>query len=173
MPQILKPEIFEEKDLCLYDKKELLEDAELIFKQDDIKVYWKTCKHFSLIDEDYIFIIYKRTLVSVTEFWFHELKRKQVPKIKNTTTLKKFRGKGFGFLIYTCLIKKFGCLLSDVTLNGNKDIPNGSYGLWLKLMKLYKHSIFDEKSKRFMKYTEYSAFKSTFNSYRRLYITIK
>lgn len=170
MPQILNPEIFEEKDLCLYDKKELLKNSKLIYKQDDVKIYWKTADKDRIIDEDYFFLILKTKLVTVVEFWFHEIYNLQIPKIKNTTTLKKHRGCGFATLIYNQMFQKFGCLMSDVTLNGLKKKPNGSYKLWLNLIKLNTNLIFDEKEQKFLPYSKYVAFESERKAYRRILI---
>ena len=72
MPQILSPEIFEEKDLDLYDKKTLLKNSELIFKNEELKLFWKTADKDRIIDEDFFFIIKKNKLVAVVEFWFEE-----------------------------------------------------------------------------------------------------
>jgi len=171
MPQILKPEIFKDKDLCLYNKEELLTDAVRLFKQNDLKVYWKQADENRIIEEEYCFLIVKNKLVSVVEFWFHETNNLKFPKIKNSTTLKKFRGLGYATLIYSIMFEKFGGLISDVTLNGNTKKPNGSYGLWLKLLKKHKHFILDERENKYIKYSKHSAFKSIRNSYRRLVIT--
>lgn len=170
MPQILHPEIFEEKDLCLYDKKELLKNSKLIYKKDDIKIYWKCADEHRIIDEDYFFLILKSKLVTVVEFWFHEINNIQIPKIKNTTTLKKYRGQGFATLIYNQLFEKFGCLMSDVTLNGRKKKPNGSYKLWLNLISINNNLIYDEKDRKFITYSKYVAFESERKSYRRILI---
>jgi hypothetical protein len=170
MPQILNPEIFEEKDLCLYDKKKLLKDAKLIYKKDDVKIYWKCADEHRIIDEDYFFLILKTKLITVVEFWFHEFGNIQIPKIKNTTTLKKHRGCGFATLIYTQMFEKFGGLMSDVTLNGLKKKPNGSYKLWLNLINKNNHSIYDEKEQKIISYSKYVAFESERKSYRRILI---
>lgn len=171
MPQVLKPEIFEDKDLCLYDKKELLTNAIQLYKQDHLKIYWKPADESRIIEEEYCFLIVKNTLVTVVEFWFQEINNLKFPKIKNSTTLKKHRGLGYATLIYSILFEKFGGLISDVTLNGKTKKPNGSYGLWLNLLKIYKHFIFDDRENKYMKYSKHSAFKSVRNGYRRLVIT--
>ena len=170
MPQILSPEIFEEKDLDLYDKKTLLKNSELIFKNEELKLFWKTADKDRIIDEDFFFIIKKNKLVAVVEFWFEDFSFAKIPKIKNSTVLKEFRGQGLATIIYENLFKKFGALISDVTLNGNKTKPSGSYGLWLNLIEKYNSVVFDERSEEFLKYTNYIAFKSTRRGYRRILI---
>lgn len=170
MPQILHPEIFEEKDLDLYDKQTLLKNSELIFQKDDLKLFWKTTEKDRIIDEDYFFVIKKNKLVAVVEFWFEEFPFANIPKIKNSTVLKEFRGQGLATLIYENLFKKFGALISDVTLNGNKKKPSGSYGLWLNLIENHNSVVYDERSEEFLKYTDYIAFKSSRRGYRRILI---
>lgn len=171
MPQILKPEIFDYKDLDLYDLKDLKKKSKKLYSDKHITVRWKRGNKKSIADEEHIFLIYKKQIVSVVEFWFMKIDGVEVPKIKNSTTLKEYRGRGFGTLLYNCLINHFGCLVSDLTLNGNKTKPNGSYGLWLKLIKQYKHFILDEREEEILKYTKYIAFESPKRAYRRLIIT--
>jgi len=170
MPQILKPEIFEDKDLDLYCTKDLFKKAKLLYQKDNIKIYWKSADKNRIIDEDYGFLILKNKLIGVVEFWFQEFEKIKIPKIKNSTILKEHRGNGYATLIYETLYKKFGGLISDVTLNGNKRTPSGSYGLWLRLMKRHDHFIFDERDDKFIKYTKYCAFESIRKGYRRVVI---
>lgn len=170
MPTILIPKIFEDKDLSLYDEKEFKLNSTRIFQNGSLEIRLKEHEKESIWEEDNLFMLFKNKMIANMEFWVMNVNNHQIPKIKNVVVLRKFRGNGFGTIMYNTLFDLYGCLASDTTLNGNKKSPNGSYGLWLNLIKTNESYIFDEIDNKFLEYSHYKAFESVRKGNRRVII---
>jgi len=170
MPHLLTPKLFEDKDLSIYDEKDIRKNSKSVFKDSSLEIKLKLAAEESIWDEHNIFMTFKNKMIAIMEFWTMEINGVEIPKVKNATVIKEFRGKGFGTILYKQLFSIYGILASDLTLNGNRKIPNGSYGLWLDLMKENSHYIFDEIDNKFITYSNYKAFSSVRKNDRRIII---
>lgn len=169
MPFVLESRFFVDKDLSLFNSRDVRKNSEKIsqFGEYGIFIHYE---HLSSIYENYISAFLKYTLVGVCEFWFQRIGNFKVPRIKNTVISKLHRCKGIGTEFYKILFIKFKALISDCTLNGDSE-NSGSLGLWKKLISKHKHCIFNLKTGSIEPYSYWRAFRSRHSNRRCLMIT--
>ena len=171
MPFVLESKFFVDKDLSLFDSKDVLKNSKKIsdFKEFGIFVHYEP---ISSIYENYISAFLKRSLIGVCEFWFERIEKFKIPRIKNIVIKKEYRSKGIATEFYSILFKKFKALISDCTLNGDSENP-GSLGLWKKLIKKHRHCIYNIRTQKIETYSYWKAFRSRDSNRRSLMIMEK
>lgn len=158
MPYLLETRFFLDKDLSLFHSSDIRKNSFKLGKYLNytIRIHYEK---ISSIYESHISAFLGSKLIGICEFWFEKIDRFRIPRIKNTVISKEHRGKGIATHMYTTLLNKFKCLMSDSTLNGDES-THGSLGLWKKIISTNTHYLYDIREKTVESYSDWKAFKS-------------
>ena len=65
MPHLLTPKLFEDKDLSIYDEKEIRKNSKTILKDSSVEIKLKLAPKDSIWDEHHIFITFKNKMIAI------------------------------------------------------------------------------------------------------------
>lgn len=73
MPHLLTPKLFEDKDLSIYDEKDIRKNSKSVFKDSSLEIKLKLAAEESIWDEHNIFMTSKNKMIAIMEFWTMEI----------------------------------------------------------------------------------------------------
>ncbi len=165
MPTICSSKIFENHNIIYLYSENIIKGCEFISKYLNFKVFYN-----KILDESYLFVKDDNKIVGILSYFFYQINNENVPAIDIVIIDEEYRRKGICKFLYKLLLNKHGKLISGICLNKNHRKIDGSYGLWIKLIKEHKPFLFNIYSNKVESFSLYKAFSSKHSIKRRILI---
>lgn len=120
--------------------------------------------------ENYLFLKDNNKIIALLVYFFYEVDSEKIPAIDIVVVDEEYRRKGITTFFYNHLLNIYGKLISGICLNKSDRKIDGSFGLWVKLIKKHSPKLFNIYTNSLEKFSFYRAFKSKHSIKRRIFI---
>lgn len=166
MPVLTDSSIFENHDLINLYKNEIEDCHNFICNYKQFRIYFKKDQK-----ENLLIVKKQNKAIGLLVFFMEVVNERNVPAVDIIVIEKEYRRIGITSFLYSFLLDNYGMLMSGICLNKSKFKCDGSFGIWMKRVKLLGElKLFNIYSKDFSKFSYYKAFVSPIALKRRLVI---